>query len=195
MKKYNEVKKLPFTELRGISKTNIDNHYGKLYQGYVKKWQEIQEKLAVVDMTTANATFSELRALKVEESFTSNAIVLHEAYFDVLGGSGEVSGDIVGALAQEFGSYEKWLAEFKALSMCSRGWAVLAYDFNDGKLKNCLLDAHNMYGLMGTAPVVAIDMYEHAYFTDFGTDKKAYIETYLQNMNWEVVDKKFKAMK
>ncbi len=191
MKKYEEIKGLSFAELSGISQKTIDVHYGKLYQGYVKKWQEIQEKLKTVDESTANASFSDLRELKIEESFVSNAIVLHEAYFDILGGEGKAEGEILKMIEKDFGSFEKWLNNFKALGLCSRGWVVLGYDFNDGKLKNFLLDAHNLYGVAGTAPVLVMDMYEHAYFMDFGSDKKSYIETFFQNLNWRVIDQKF----
>ena len=191
MKKYDELKKLSFQELKGISQKTIDAHYGKLYQGYVKKWQEIQEKLKMVDKTSANATFSDLRELKVEESFASNAIVLHEAYFDILGGAGELNGEITDAIKKDFDSFEKWLEDFKALGLCSRGWVVLGYDFNDGKLKNFLMDAHNLYSVAGTAPILVMDMYEHAYFMDFGTDKKTYIETFFQNLNWVVINQRF----
>jgi Fe-Mn family superoxide dismutase len=191
MKKYEEVKKLSFEKLTGISEGTIESHYGKLYQGYVKKYQEIQDKLKVVDNTKANATFSELRELKVEESFAMNAILLHEAYFDILGGGGEKGGEILGAIEKDFGSYDAWLANFKALGLCSRGWVVLYYDFNDGELKNGLLDAHNLYGVWGTAPILVMDMYEHAYFMDFGVDKKSYIETFFNNLNWSVIDERF----
>jgi len=191
MKKYEEIKGLSFAELSGISKKAIEIHYSKLYQGYVKKWQEIQEKLKTVDESTANASFSDLRELKIEESFVSNAIVLHEAYFDILGGEGKAEGEILKMIEKDFGSFEKWLNNFKALGLCSRGWVVLGYDFNDGKLKNFLLDAHNLYGVAGTAPVLVMDMYEHAYFMDFGSDKKAYIEAFFQNLNWKVIDQKF----
>lgn len=194
MKKYNEIKKLGFQKLRGISGKNIENHYGKLYQGYVKKYQEIQDRLAVVDKTQANATFSDLRELKVEESFAVNAIILHEAYFDILGGDGVPAGKILEAISQDFGSVEKWQEEFMALGLCSRGWVVLYYDFNEGRLRNGVADAHNLYGVWGTAPVLVLDMYEHAYFTDFGTDKKSYIEAFFQNLNWSVINSKFNSI-
>lgn len=191
MKNYNEIKNLPFKELRGISKKTIEVHWNKLYQGYVKKWQEIQEKLDLVNLSSANATFSELRALKIEETFTANAIILHEAYFDILGGDGKEEREIVKAIERDFGSFEKWLEEFKALGMASRGWVILAFDFNDGKLRNYIADAHNLYGIWGAAPILVLDMYEHAYFIDFGSDKKTYIETFFQNLNWKIINKKF----
>jgi superoxide dismutase, Fe-Mn family len=67
----------------------------------------------------------------------------------------------------------------------------LGYDFNDGKLRNFLLDAHNLYGTLGISPILVMDMYEHAYFIDFGSDKKSYIEAFFKNLDWQVVNKKF----
>jgi Fe-Mn family superoxide dismutase len=191
MKNYGEIKELPFKTLNGISQKAIDIHWGKLYQGYVKKWQEIQEKLKAVDLSQANATFSELRELKVEQTFAANAVLLHEAYFDILGGDGQPAGKITEALAKDYGSFENWLAHFKALGLAARGWVVLAYDFNDGTLKNYIADAHNLYAVWGAAPLIVLDVYEHAYFIDFGSDRKSYIETYFKNLNWQKIEKKF----
>ncbi len=190
MKSYNKVKELPFQELKGISAKTMEVHFGKLYQGYVKKWQEIQDKVANADQASANASFSDLRELKLEETFTADAILLHEAYFDILGGDGKPSGSIMEAIAKDFGSFEQWVEEFKALGLCARGWVILAYDFNDGRLRNYTADAHNQGGIWGSAPIVVLDVYEHAYFIDFGSDRKAYIEAYFENLNWEAVEKK-----
>ncbi len=191
MKGYAEVKKLAFQKLKGISQKTIENHYGKLYQGYVRKWNEIREKLEKVDKSAANAVFSDLRELKLEESFVSDAILLHEAYFDVLGGDGIPQGAILERISQDFGSFEAWQEDFKALGLSSRGWVVLAHDFNDGKLHNYLADAHNQGGIWGASPILVLDVYEHAYFIDYGSDRKSYIEAFFNNLNWEVIDKKF----
>lgn len=191
MKLYSEIKNLPFKELKGISQKTIEIHWGKLYQGYVKKWQEIQEKLNSADLSQANATFSELRELKVEESFAANAVLLHEAYFDILGGSGLPEGDIVEAVKKDFSSFEAWTESFKALGLASRGWVILAYDFNEGKLRNYIADSHNSLAIWGASPVLVLDVYEHAFFIDYGADKKAYIEAFFQNLNWEAINRKF----
>ncbi len=191
MKSYGEIKTLPFGELKGISQKTIENHYGKLYQGYVKKWQEIQEKLKSADLSSANATFSDLRELKTEQTFVANAVLLHEAYFDVLGGNGEPKGEIIDAIIKDYGSFEEWARHFKALGLSARGWVVLAYDFNDGKLRNYICDAHNQGGIWGTLPVLVMDVYEHAYFIDYGSDRKSYIEAFFQNLNWEAINKRF----
>lgn len=191
MKKYEEVKKLPFQELSGISQKTIENHYGKLYQGYVKKWQEIQERLKNVDESTANATFSDLRELKLEEGFAADAVLLHEAYFDILGRDGNPKGEIIERITKDFGSFEAWQGEFKALGLAARGWVILAYDFNDGKLHNYIADIHNQGGIWGTAPILVLDVYEHAYFVDYGSDRKSYIEAFFRNLNWGKINKKF----
>lgn len=201
MKKYTEAKNLPFKELKGISPKTIENHYEKLYKGYVKKCQEIQDKLKTADKSLANAIYSDLRELKAEETFAANAVILHEAYFDILGGpssakatagkDGKQSGQILKAIENDFGSYENWLAEFKALGLCARGWVFLAYDFNDGKLHNYTADLHNQGGVWGSTPIIVLDVYEHAYFADFGTDRKGYIEAYFSNLNWEAIDRRY----
>jgi len=192
MKKYEEEKKIPFQKpLLGISEKTISIHHDKLYDGYVKKWQEIQGKLRNADKLAANATFSDLRELKLEEGFAANAVLLHEAYFDILGGNGEPKGEIVNIIVRDFGSFGAWQEEFKALGLCSRGWVILAYDFNDGKLHNYLADIHNQGGIWGTAPVLVLDVYEHAYFIDYGSDRKSYIEAFFKNLNWDAINKKF----
>src|SRR3989344_6255419 len=185
MKDYGESKKVPFQNLKGISEKTISIHHDKLYEGYVKKWQEIQEKLKTTDKGLANATFSELRELKLEETFAGNAVLLHEAYFDVLGGDGKAEGEILTAIEKDFGSFENWISEFKALGLCARGWVILAYDFNDGKLRNYLADIHNQGGIWGTTPLLVLDVYEHAYFIDYGSDRKSYLEDFFANLNWQ----------
>jgi len=196
MKQYQEEKKLSFQKpLTGISEKTISIHHDKLYDGYVKKYKEIQEKLKGADKLSANTTFSDLRELKLEEGFAANAILLHEAYFDILGGVGKPDGKIIDAIKKDFGSFDLWQEEFKALGLSSRGWVILAYDFNDGKLHNYLADVHNQGGIWGTSPILVLDVYEHAYFIDFGSDRKSYIEAFFNNLNWEAINKKFsKAM-
>ena len=191
MKNYNQIKNLPFKELKGVSQKTLDIHHSDLYYGYVKKWQEIQEKLKQADKSLSNASFSELRELKLEETFTTDAVILHEAYFDILGGNGKPAGEIVEQIAQNFGSFENWQDEFRALGLCARGWVILAYDFNDGKLHNYTADVHNQGGIWGTVPILVLDVYEHAYFIDFGADRKSYIESFFENLNWPAVNQKY----
>lgn len=191
-----EAKPLPFKkQLIGISEKTMQIHHDKLYVGYVNKRNEIEEKLATTDRAQANATYSEYGELKREESFAANAIYLHEYYFNVLGGDGKQTGDLIKAIEAEFGSYDKWLEDFKAAGMCARGWVVLAYDFNTGRLHNYLCDSHNHGGIWGAMPIIVLDMYEHAFFIDYGSDRKAYIEDYMKNLNWEAAQHLYSSIK
>lgn len=193
-----QPKTLPFSKpLTGISEKTIQIHHDKLYAGYVNKKNEIEEKLKTVDRTTANATYSEYGELKREESFAANGVYLHESYFNVLGGDGSQTNapELIKAITAEFGSYEKWLEDFIAAGMVARGWVVLAYDSNDGHLHNYLCDIHNHGGIWGAMPLIVLDMYEHAFFIDYGSDRKAYIGDYLKNLNWESAEKTFQSIK
>jgi Fe-Mn family superoxide dismutase len=182
------AKELKFTELQGLSKKQIDEHYNVLYKGYVNKLNEIELKLSQTDLDEANATYSIIRELKREEVFTANAIKLHEGYFDSLGGAGgKADSQILDLMEQDFGSYEDWEKEFKACGLCARGWVVLAFDWTDGKLHNYTLDIHSD-GVWGVSPLLIMDVYEHAYFIDYATARKSYIDAFHKNINWAYVN-------
>lgn len=185
-----EIKPLKYSALEGLSEKQLKEHHGVLYAGYVKKLNEIREKLKTADCSLANATYSEYGELKREETFALNGIKLHEGYFDnMISGGGEPSGAALNWIEKDFGSYEKWAEDFKALGMAGRGWAIMAMDLNDGKLYNYLCDAHNHGGVWGAIPLLIMDVYEHAYFIDFATGRKPYIETFFQNIDWEFVNR------
>src|SRR3989344_3800570 len=113
-----EQKPLTYTSLEGISEKQLKEHHDVLYAGYVKKWNEIQEKLASVDYSKANATHSDLRELKVEETFALNGVKLHEGYFDNLtSGGSEPAGMIKEWIEKDFGSNDKWKKEFMAVGV------------------------------------------------------------------------------
>ena len=175
-------------ELDGISRESVEAHY-KLYEGYVNKRNEILEKLASVDLGSANQVYSELRALKVELSFAIGGIKNHEIYFAHLGGEGgDPSGAIDGLIKRDFGSLEAWRTDLKATGMGARGWAWTAYDWDEGRLFNYIGDAQNTFPIWNATPLVALDVYEHAYFLDFQTDRAAYIEAFFNNLDWAVVN-------
>lgn len=184
-----EPKQLPYTHLEGLSEKQLKEHHDVLYVGYVKKWNEIQEKLKTTDRTAANATYSEFGELKREETFAANGVKLHEGYFDnMVGGGSEPSGMIKEWIEKDFGSYDQWLADFKALGVAARGWAILAFDLDEGKLYNYLCDSHNQGGVWNSVSLFIMDVYEHAYFLDFATGRKAYIEVFFKNINWGFVN-------
>ncbi len=183
------AKPMKFSELPGISKKQLGEHHDVLYAGYVKKINEIRSKLKAADKGEANTTFSPIRELKLEETFALNGVKLHEGYFDNLGGDGVPSGDILQLINEDFGgSFESWAEEFKALGLTARGWVVLAYDWDEKRLCNFICDAHNQGGIWNCTPVLILDTYEHAYFIDYATGRKAYIEAFMKNIDWKFVN-------
>jgi len=175
-------------ELDGISRATIEAHY-KLYQGYVAKRNEILAKLADVDRASANQVYSELRALKVDLTFAIGGVKNHEIYFGHLGGDGgDPDGPIGTLIRRDFGSIDEWRADLKASGMGGRGWAWTAYDWDESRLFNYIGDAQNTFPIWNASPLVALDVYEHAYFLDFQTDRAAYIDAFLANLDWGVVN-------
>ncbi len=175
-------------ELDGISRETVEAHY-KLYEGYVNKRNEIIGKLGEIDLASANQVYSELRALKVDLTFALGGIKNHEIYFDHLGGGGgEPNGAIRDLIFRDFGSAADWRADLTATGMAARGWAWTAYDWDEGRLFNYIGDAQNTFPIWNATPLVALDVYEHAYFIDYQTDRASYIEAFFNNLDWDVVN-------
>jgi Fe-Mn family superoxide dismutase len=180
----------------GISRKTHEEHF-KLYQGYVKKSNEIFDKLSTVtrDPAKANQTFSEIRELKVELSFALGGVKNHELYFDILGGAGsKPSGKLLDEVNRSFGSPEAWAADLKATGIAARGWVWTAYDYDLKRLVNYIGDAQNSYPIWNATPIIALDTYEHAYFIDYGTKRADYIDAFLANLNWNVVATRFEQL-
>jgi superoxide dismutase, Fe-Mn family len=175
-------------ELDGISRATIEAHH-KLYQGYVNKRNEILERLKDTDLGAANQVYSDLRALKVDLTFAIGGVKNHEIYFAHLGGGGgDPGGAVRDLIERDFGSVQAWRQDLKATGMGGRGWAWTAYDFDEGRLFNYVGDAQNSYPIWNAAPLVALDVYEHAYFLDYQTDRGSYIDAFFANLDWAVVN-------
>jgi superoxide dismutase, Fe-Mn family len=184
-----EVKPLPYKELDGLSEKQLSEHHDVLYAGYVKKTAEIEEKIKASDKSSANGVYSEFGELKREETFAVNGVKLHEGYFDNMKPAGsELSGVIKKLIERDFDSLEVWEEEFRATGIAGRGWVVLGYDLDEKKLRNVLCDTHNHGGIWNMTALLIMDIYEHAYFIDYGTARKAYIDSFFKNINWEHVN-------
>ena len=167
-------------DLEGISRLTVLAHY-KLYEGYVQKRNAILAQLDVGD--------GDLRALKIDLSFAIGGIKNHELYFEHLGGDGgNPAGPIRRLIARDFGSAEVWRADLKASGMGGRGWAWTAYDWDEGRLFNYVGDAQNTFPVWNATPLVALDVYEHAYFLDYQTDRASYIDAFFANLDWPTVN-------
>jgi superoxide dismutase, Fe-Mn family len=175
-------------EMDGISRVSVEAHY-KLYQGYVAKRNEILQRLGEVDLSAANQVYSDVRALKVDLTFAVGGVKNHEIYFEHLGGGGGAPDGAIGALVErDFGSPEDWRADLKASGLAGRGWAWTVYDWDEQRLFNYVGDAQNTFPIWNATPLVALDVYEHAYFLDYQTDRASYIEAFLANLDWAVVN-------
>lgn len=174
-------------ELDGISARTQEEHY-ELYKAYIAKTNEIQKKLDSVDRTTANQIFSDLRSLRVDYSFAIGGVKNHEIFFAHLGGKGgSPSGRLKELIERDFPSYDAWLADFKASGLAARGWVWLAYDHDLNVLTTVVGDAQNTFPLWNATPILALDVYEHAYWFDFGRLRAKYIEAFFNNLDWNVV--------
>ena len=194
-------KPLPFKKaLKGISEKALVIHNDKLYVGYVNKKNEIADKLAEFshgkkDLSSANQSYSEFRALKDGETFAVNGVYLHEYYFNALGGEGVAAGALADAIVKKYGSLQNFLNYFRACGMSARGWVVLAWDTHEAKLSVYTGDAHNQGGVWGAIPIIVLDVYEHAYFIDYGSDRGAYIDDFFMNLNWNAANAVFETVR
>jgi len=178
------------TERVGISRQTHDEHL-KLWQGYANKTNEIRKALAEleIDPAKANQVYSAIRALKVDYTFAYEGFINHNVYFETLGGEGGVATGRVAQLINEaYGSFDQWKADFKATGIGARGWAYLAYDHEEGRVFNYIGDAQNSFPIWNHTLLLAMDVYEHAYFLDFQTARAKHIDAYLQVIDWNAVD-------
>jgi Fe-Mn family superoxide dismutase len=186
-----DFSELTMKKMDGISSSQIDQHL-KLYQGYVKKSNEIYNKLKDVDITTANATYSPLRELLMEQSYAVNGAIYHELYFGNLGGKdGEPTGELKSAIEERWDSTSKFVDYLKAAGKSMRGWVIIGFNTRAGHLDAFGLDLHNMWSPANTVPVIVLDVYEHAYMIDYGIDRPKYLDAFVRNLNWEVIAKRF----
>ncbi|HEY9787257.1 MAG TPA: Fe-Mn family superoxide dismutase [Candidatus Obscuribacterales bacterium] len=177
-------------KLDGLSASQIEQHL-KLYKGYVDKCNDIHSKLKDVDLKSANATYSPLRELLMEQSFAVNGVIYHELYFGNLGGKGgEPQGDLKAAIDERWGGSAKFNDFLKAAGKSMRGWVVIGYNTRGGYIDAFGLDTHNMFSPANIVPLIVLDVYEHAYMIDYGIDRGKYLDAFLRNLDWDVVAKR-----
>ncbi|MCL2400087.1 MAG: Fe-Mn family superoxide dismutase [Defluviitaleaceae bacterium] len=189
-----EITAIPFAhQTEVVSKTLFDNHL-KLYQGYVDKTNEISSKLTSAshaDLAAANATYSIYRGLKKGESFALDGVILHELYFQNLDKEPAALGPRTHHLLdRHFGGFEMWNTAFTASANTARGWCILAYEQRTNTCRNIVLDFHDDGLICGSYPLIVLDMYEHAYMIDYGTDKGRYIQNFIGNIPWGIIEKR-----
>ena len=176
---------------KGLSDAQLKAHF-TLYQGYVKKLNEIREKLGTADRGAPNYSFNEFSELKRREPVAYNGTVLHEMYFEALGnGSTQPDAHAKKLISDSFGSMDAWLADAKACLLSAHGWLVTIYDYEDGKLYNNLVRTEHDVGLFANVHVMlAVDAWEHAYFADYQTALAMYVDAVLSGLDWDVLNKR-----
>jgi Fe-Mn family superoxide dismutase len=179
--------------LNGLSARLLASHYENNYGGAVRRLNAIADELAAND--PAALPGFRLNGLKREELIATNSMLLHEVYFDSLGegGGGDPSGTLAEAIAGNFGSLERWRAEFIAMGKAlggGSGWVVLTRSARDGRLAN-VWSADHTHCLAGGTPLLALDMYEHSYHIDFGSNASAYVDAFMANIAWPKVAARF----
>jgi len=177
--------------MAGFSETLLKNHF-TLYQGYVNNTNKLLDILAAKAKDATNPEFAEL---KRRFGWEFNGMRLHEYYFENLGGKAALdkSGALARKLAADFGSYEAWEQDLRATgAMRGIGWAILYQDNVTGQLFNEWINEHEVGHLAGCAPILVMDVFEHAFITDYGLKRADYIEAFFTNINWKVVEGRLK---
>jgi Fe-Mn family superoxide dismutase len=181
----------------GISENQIREHY-TLYEGYVKKINEVREKLKNIrpeELQAANQSYSYLRALKVAETFAANGVTLHEDYFGNLGGEGtKAISRVEHEIKKRFGSVATFKNYFSACGMAVRGWVTLVWDHFTNSLRIYGSDVHDFGSVWRATPILVMDVYEHAYMIDYGVKRPPYIEAFVKNIDWEEVARRLEAV-
>ena len=175
-------------KLDGINDSVLEMHF-TLYQGYVKNTNALAQSLREIDDKTIA-----YGALKRRFGWEFDGMVLHELYFENLGGKQALSSKstLHHKIVENFGSFEKWRQNFFATGMIRGiGWVILYQDPVDGQLHNIWVDEHNINHLAGGKPLLIMDVWEHAYLTEYGLNRRGYIEAFYKNIDWGVVERRF----
>jgi superoxide dismutase, Fe-Mn family len=180
------VKPLSFeaTKLQGLSEKLIVSHWENNYGGAVRRLNAIATQLAELDF--GKAPIFVINGLKREELIAVNSMILHELYFESLGGDGISGGLIDEALKRDFGSVDRWRSEFVGMGKALRGgsgWVLLTYSHRDRRLVNQWAADHT-HTLAGGTPILALDMYEHSYQLDYGASAERYVDAFMDNISW-----------
>jgi superoxide dismutase, Fe-Mn family len=184
-----QIKPLPFDpkSIRGLSERILTSHHTNNYSGAVRRLNTITAQLASLDFATAPVFV--INGLKREELIAANSMILHELYFDGIGPGGMPSGPLAEAIARDFGSFQRWRTEFSFMAKAQgggSGWVLLTYSPRDRRLVNQWAADHTTT-LANGRPILALDMYEHSYHMDYGSNAGAYVDASMEVIRWDNV--------
>ncbi|MDF2379285.1 MAG: Fe-Mn family superoxide dismutase [Candidatus Gracilibacteria bacterium] len=178
--------------LDGISDAQLEAHFG-LYNGYVKKLNEIEEKLESTDKASVNYSFGEYSELKRRYVVPYNGTYLHQMYFENLAqDGGEMSDELGKAVSETYGSVDEYWADLRSSAASTPGWVLTCKNTRDGRVMNHVVYEHHV-GLPADQEILmALDCWEHAFMIDYGTKKAQYLDAFVKNVDWGVVNSRFK---
>src|SRR5215467_8671529 len=188
--KLKPIQSRPWT-LPYLSVKLIESHYENNYGGALRRLNAITEQLDSLDFDKTPGHV--LNGLKREQLVALNSTLLHELYFASMGGDGQPTKGMTEILARDFGSFDRWRSEFSAMGYAlggGSGWVLLTYIPRDRHLINQYAAEHSQAVASGV-PILALDMYEHAYHIDFGANAKAYVDTFLRNVDWPALELRY----
>ena len=177
--------------LNSLSFKLIESHYENNYGGALRRLNAITEQLE--SLVFDKAPGHVINGLKRDEMTALNSTLLHELYFASMGGDGRVTPSMAEALTRDFGSAQKWRSQFSAMGYAlggGSGWVVLTWMPRDGRLINQYASEHSQ-SVSGGVPILALDMFEHAYHIDFGANVRAYVDTFMRNVDWKAVEERY----
>jgi superoxide dismutase, Fe-Mn family len=193
------IEKMQFNYTREITVINQEQFEAhiRLYEGYVNNINKVDKELmwGNPQREQSNTTFSYYRECKRGETFALDGVILHELYFENIGGKEEEPNqNIKSRIEMYFGNYKNWSDDFIATAKASRGWAVLSFDQRSERLRNISLDAHDLGNIAYSAPILILDMYEHAYFLQYADKKVDYINNFMKNIKWSIIGSRMQFM-
>jgi superoxide dismutase, Fe-Mn family len=181
-------------KITGLDDSLLKMHF-KLYQGYVKNTNLLLQKINELDEKGENKT-PDFAGLKHMLGWEFDGMLLHELYFENLGGNKPLDKNdpLYAKIESDFGSYEKWKSDFIATGLIRGiGWVVSYVDPKQGRLINEWINEHDVGHLAGGTPILIMDVFEHAYITQFGIDRAKYIDVFFNNINWDAASKRYKS--
>jgi Fe-Mn family superoxide dismutase len=175
----------------GFSETLLNNHF-TLYQGYVKNSNTLDDALSELSKSGKGSDpgFAEL---KRRFGWEFNGMRLHEYYFENLGGNQPINKDgrLASRIHQDFGGFDEWVQDFKSVgAMRGIGWAIMYQDLSNGRLINFWINEHDAGHPAGCAPILIMDVFEHAFMTDYGLKRADYINAFFQNIDWNSTEQR-----
>lgn len=185
----------PYKQVSELSSQKSKDAHAMLYKNYVETLNNVSAELDTAPRDAANSRSSEFRNLKLDETFNLNATWLHELYFaNCFDPHSEIFMDSKAflRLERDFGTFEDWQKDFMACAMsCGDGWAVLSYNIFLKRFINTMICDHSKDVMVGLYPLIVVDMHEHAYYRDYLSDKKSFLNAQMREFNWNTIEERF----